>query len=228
VSGMTTEEPLLRFGSPRELPALISQASNLEEKARRFLAASHFITTWPASQRDRLQFILFLFTTLAGSTECEHGRELADWLARIGREIDDLNDGVVSGTFARSKKKGRRKSPESSEIWCGRALIASGIDVLMASGRTRKDIETLLKGKAYKNLDSFAEDHGLPRSSDHPMSTDYCKRGFEWRNSFKNGKVKNHLACTIWDRRSHSGEDGEVFFKIALTSAGKLGGKGGR
>jgi hypothetical protein len=166
---MATED--LCINNLRELETLMRRSPTLEAKARLFLAGIHLVKNLPGDERDRLNIILFLLAAFADSTGPQHGREVAAWVADVIGEIDDLNDGAVSVTFAPTHV-GRGRAPEASKIWCGRALIASGIDLLMTLNIPRRNIEKTLKGKAYNELKVFAMVRGQPRSNDRPMSTD--------------------------------------------------------
>jgi hypothetical protein len=213
----------------RAAEAVMAKAPTLEVRARKFLEGIYGANLLPPSvieyERDRLVLTLYLLRYFAYSSGAI---ETANWLAHIVDELEDPNCGRGSSMFAPTPKG--KNPPKNSEIWRGRALIASGIDLLMGSGMSRKDIKNKLKHRTGKfgDLRVFVDDRD--QRSAETLSKVLSDLAVGWREGLMNDKVQNPQAVAIWNGRYHKvaadGHNKEAvayeFFERALAEARKV------
>jgi hypothetical protein len=200
-----------RYATAAKVAAAMVTASTLQDKARILLEGIYEAKNLPPGviehERYRLVIVLLVLRDFVQSGGCDPTTGVADWLAHIVEELEDPNCGRGASMFAPTAPEWRNP-PKSSEIWRGRALIASGVDLLIDSGVPPEDIKKKLRAGKFGDLRVFVDDqHQRSAETLSEMLSDrkvLSNRAIGWREQLRKVKVQNNpQAVTIWNGRHH-------------------------
>jgi hypothetical protein len=104
--------------------------------------------------------------------------------AGLAAALNDLDYGIVRPVLRAAHVENR--TPDSTEVWLGRALVAVSLEALLMAGHTRKSAAEYIE-KAYRSLSKLAT----------KKATRLGTAAWGWHYEFRRDRVKNQSAQTL-------------------------------
>jgi hypothetical protein len=133
------------------------------------------------SERDRY---IFALTAIAEFLRKVGTEDLAFWIAELGSALSDLNSGVVR-SFLKCPPTHNR-SPDASDKWRARAMVAVGVDLLLLAELTREEATKKIE-KDFSELKALVN-----------VNRRLGKSALSWSDEFAKNRIKNMEAKRVY------------------------------
>jgi hypothetical protein len=136
----------------------------------------------------RYRYILGLLAVAKFLENTGAPRHYCDTFAELGTALSDLDQGTVNPVLWHANTGTR--PPDASKMWRDRACVCIGLNVIVATGKTRSEAAEYLAKKYGKRLAGL-----MTRKSSSLVSAI-----LSWDDEFKQGRVKNREAGAVYER----------------------------